>query len=134
MFYRHITWHNITSIRINHFGKLSTICIHYSFYSWKLTRYYQCKMIGFNKPLLLLAGCVLSKYILVICCVSLNTEERLLGGNVYPCRRFNHILTNRFPHYVRIVSSGTGQTGQSGQTGQKVKLTQALTLKGDLDS
>ena len=76
MFYRHTTWHNIISIKINHFGKLSTICVHYSFYSWKLTRCYQCKMIGFNKPLLLFVGCVLSKYILVICCVSLNTEER----------------------------------------------------------
>ena len=76
MFYRHTTWHNIISIKINHFGKLSTICVHYSFYIWKLTRCYQCKMIGFNKPLLLLAGCVLANtYLLYVAYLSIRKKD-----------------------------------------------------------
>lgn len=75
MFYRHINWHNIV-LEVKHFGKFSMVCVHYRFYNWQRIRYHQRKMMGFCYKRRLITASIINVVIFVICCVSLNTEER----------------------------------------------------------
>ena len=132
--YRNLSHSDIETVNILQFAKISTICVHYSRWRWKRTRLYQYKMIGFSDKRCLLTR-VFKVLINVICSESLNAVEKTAWFNVYSSSLGVFLpLTNRFSPTCQnsILLNWTNWTVWTNWT--KVKLTQALTLKGNLDS